>query len=303
MLVKSNQPIARAPGVSPGVGFYWHARRLPVLLSSFVRINVVVACFFHGACCFVSSVRFVVRAIYNNAGGFIRHLPLNVLDKVRIEGNMIAPGKWKLFYTSRTVFAIGPDFTVLVVPGEREVNDAGQDIMALQYSDLDDNVRRHMRHELEQDCGNNRLYISLRLTSACAQAWLAMMREAIDRYDDAWLAAELRDGDCMRRYERRRGANYATARVPVTGPEQLAEGEFNRYYMRGLCAEVLAAGGNLVEVYRGKRVAKPRPDSETLVGQRLPAQQLLEDLRNAPGSTPALGLPPGPNSGLTVKRV
>jgi hypothetical protein len=56
------------------------------------------------------------------------------------------------------------------------------------------------------------------------------------------------------------------------------------------------------EVYRGKDVQNPRPESQALIGRRLPAQSLLDDLRTAQGVEPALGLPPGPNSGLTVRR-
>lgn len=96
---------------------------------------------------------------------------------------------------------------------------------------------------------------------------------------------------------------FTTARVPFNAHETLAEGEFNRFYARGLCACVLAEGGSEVEVYRGKIVTSPRPESEAMIGQHLSAQQLLEDLRTAQGVEPALGLPPGPNSGLTVRRI
>lgn len=50
-------------------------------------------------------------------------------------------------------------------------------------------------------------------------------------------------------------------------------------------------------------VRNPRPESEAMVGSRLPAQALLDDLRTSQGVEPALGLPPGPNSGITVRRV
>ena len=59
-----------------------------------------------------------------------------------------------------------------------------------------------------------------------------------------------------------------------------------------------------VEVYRGKSVSQPRPESEALLGKRLSVKALLEDLRKSKGVEPALGLPhPGPNSGLTVRMV
>jgi len=56
-----------------------------------------------------------------------------------------------------------------------------------------------------------------------------------------------------------------------------------------------------VEVYRAKQVKQPRPESIRLEGQRLNAAELLTDLRTHVGMDTVLGLPPGPNSGLSVK--
>lgn len=92
-------------------------------------------------------------------------------------------------------------------------------------------------------------------------------------------------------------------KVPVTAPDTLAEGEFNRFYSRGVCVDVLAANGSTVEVYRGKAVTNPRARSQALIGRVLPAAALLGDLRTSIGVETAMGLPPGPNSGLTVRRV
>ena len=109
----------------------------------------------------------------------------------------------------------------------------------------------------------------------------------------------------MKEYEqrRKRGGGFTNARVPVNAPDTLSEGEFNRYYVRGLCIRVIEEDMDKVEVYRGKPVNQPRPESEVLLGKRLPAESLLEDLRKSNGVEPALGLPPGPNSGLTVRIV
>jgi hypothetical protein len=56
-----------------------------------------------------------------------------------------------------------------------------------------------------------------------------------------------------------------------------------------------------VFVYRAKEVVNPRAESVALIGKSLPAKQLLDDLRTNIGTDTALGLPPGPNSGLSVK--
>ncbi|MCG8431014.1 MAG: hypothetical protein MJA29_07565, partial [Candidatus Omnitrophica bacterium] len=109
----------------------------------------------------------------------------------------------------------------------------------------------------------------------------------------------------MKDYEQRkkRGGGFTTAKVPITAPDTLSEGEFNRYYVRGLCVRVIEEGVNQVEVYRGIPVNQPRSESEALLGKRLSAEALLADLRESVGVEPALGLPPGPNSGLTIRMV
>jgi hypothetical protein len=69
------------------------------------------------------------------------------------------------------------------------------------------------------------------------------------------------------------------AKVPITAPETLAEGEFNRFYARGLCLRAMAQGIESLVVYRAKDVVNPRPESVALIGKSLPAKQLLDDLR------------------------
>lgn len=176
--------------------------------------------------------------------------------------------------------------------------------MGMHYESLDDKVRLYMLEELELDITTTKLYISPRLTEEGVRIWPDLLREAFRNYDDNWLAEQLRSRKLLKKTEQRRTRKgIVTVKVPRTAPETLAEGEFNRFYIRGLCRAVLADGGTEVEVYRGKEVRNPRMESELMIGRRLPAQQLLEDLRKNLGVEPAFGLPPGPNSGLTVRRV
>lgn len=177
--------------------------------------------------------------------------------------------------------------------------------MSIHYESLDQTIRNAMVGELNRDQTNGTLYISPRLTDIGADTWLEILREAFLKYDDNWLAATLRTRGLIRREEKRRKPNggFTTALVPRTAPETLAEGEFNRFYARGLCAVVISTGGTMVEVYRGKEVQNPRPESQAMIGHRIEAKKLLDDLRTSQGVEPALGLPPGPNSGLTIRRI
>jgi hypothetical protein len=175
--------------------------------------------------------------------------------------------------------------------------------MPFNFQNLDNRTRKFMMDELEQDISTNNLYISPRLSSLGRGDYPDLLRRAIQSGDETTLAATLRGSGRMNLTEQRRtpSGGATTAKVPVIAPEMLAEGEFNRFYVRGLCRRALEEGIRELIIYRAKQVVNPRPESVAKVGTRIDAQALLEDLRRNPGVEPALGLPPGPNSGLSVK--
>lgn len=177
--------------------------------------------------------------------------------------------------------------------------------MGICYDSLDESVRSCMVQELDADLQAGRLYASPRLNDTGKQKWPAILREALLQHDDAWLADALRSAELLSSAVPRhnRDGSVSMTRMPDNAADTLAEGEFNRFYMRGLCVDVLKSNGTEVEVYRGKSVLAPRSESEAMIGQFLSAQQLLESLRDSPGVKPALGPPLGPNSGLTVRRI
>jgi hypothetical protein len=92
-----------------------------------------------------------------------------------------------------------------------------------------------------------------------------------------------------------------TAKVPVTAPDTLAEGEFNRFYIRGLCRHAIKEKISDLIIYRAKAVSSPRSESQAKIGTSINAEALLRDLQKHQGVDTALGLPAGPNSGLSVK--
>lgn len=175
--------------------------------------------------------------------------------------------------------------------------------MALNLSNLDAKTRKHMLEEIERDSTQGKLYQSPRLTPQGAQRYPTILREAVQCGDDSSFANALREPGILKQKEERKKPSGGTisADVPITAPETLAEGEFNRFYARGLCLRAIEENAKELEVYRAKSVMNPRPESEAMIGKRLDAQALLADLRASTGVEPALGLPPGPNSGLSVK--
>jgi len=175
--------------------------------------------------------------------------------------------------------------------------------MPLDYENLDKKTRAFMLQELDLDVSRGTLYISPRLNEQGAENYPSLLREALGNHDDARLADQLRGRGYLKAFEqrRKRGGGFTTAKVPVTAPETLAEGEFNRFYARGLCARAIEEGIAEVEVYRAKGVKQPRAESVAKIGEMIAAKALLEDLRVSVGVEPALGLPPGPNSGLSIR--
>jgi hypothetical protein len=175
--------------------------------------------------------------------------------------------------------------------------------MALTYHDLDDATRQLMLQEVAVDVMNGTIQISKWLTPVGRNYWVELLRSAIQSGDDVALACELRRGGYLRLYQvcHRNGRPYQ-ARVPHTAADTLAEGDFNHYYCRAVCRRSFEEGKVFVEVYRAKAVSEPRPRSQQVLGTLVDAHQLLHDLRAHPGGIDAaLGIPAGPNSGLSVR--
>ena len=164
--------------------------------------------------------------------------------------------------------------------------------MGLYYENLDEKTREFMLKEIELDISNGRIYLGKHLNSYGQTTWVSLLREACQKFNDDWLAGQLRTTGCMKTNTARRTSKggTTTARVPVTAPETLAEGEFNRFYARALCARAIKEGISHVEVYRGKSVMHPRPESQAKIGLKYSAKALLEDLRTSQGVEPCLGV-------------
>lgn len=175
--------------------------------------------------------------------------------------------------------------------------------MGLHYENLDDVTRSRSIDELDRETSDNSLYTSPRLSPTGVGVWPILLRAALLSGTDDSLALEIAVPGILNLYEEshRNGVPYRK-KVPANAASTLAEGEFNRYYLRGLAARAVDEGRQ-IEVYRGRPSANPRTASEELIGRRLDPHSLLADLRSSIYVDPALGLPPGPNSGLTGRLV
>jgi hypothetical protein len=177
--------------------------------------------------------------------------------------------------------------------------------MYFNFENLDEVIRQHMLAEFESDLASGKLYISKRLNEVGKERYPELLKETIIQYSPEWLAQQLRAGKFFNLKEQKTTKKGVTsAIIPDTAPTTLAEGEFNRFYIRGVCLRAIEVGADKVEVYRGKEVEQARSQSQAMIGRKINPKELLEDLRNSSdGLDTALGLPPGPNSGLTIRLI
>ncbi len=173
--------------------------------------------------------------------------------------------------------------------------------MPLKFANLDERTRKYMLEEIEMDAQREKIYVGSYLSDIGRDDWRSLIEEAARAGSAATLAVQLRQKGRLSATAPRKTKNGITmVNVPVTANETLAEGEFNRFYIRALCRCAIEDGISQVEVYRAKQVDVPRPESEAKIGALVDPAALLEDLRESVGVSTATGFP-GPNSGLSVK--
>jgi len=167
---------------------------------------------------------------------------------------------------------------------------------------LDKRTRGYMLEELDYDIERGTLYEGKRLTEEGIRRYPELLRRAIIEGDDSTLATDLGSPGLLATHEishSSKGKAYEKA-VRFDANEVLAEGEFNRFYLRGLSRRAIDDDINSLTVYRAKEVAVARSASVGMIGTAVDPVNLLNDLRERPGVDTALGLPPGPSSGLSA---
>ncbi|MEO2210414.1 hypothetical protein ABGV40_05845 [Paenibacillus amylolyticus] len=173
--------------------------------------------------------------------------------------------------------------------------------MELYLENLDEETRRYMLQEFEYDLNNGNIYISGRLTESGKKLFPDLLKNSILHGNETTLSSELKLYMVKTEMKKKRGgAGYTTADVPHNANETLAEGEFNRLYMRGLCARVINESSGQLVIYRAKDVDSPRIESQAMIGQAIDPSELIATLRSSQGAFTAI---PKPNSGLSLRLI
>jgi hypothetical protein len=173
--------------------------------------------------------------------------------------------------------------------------------VGLKFEDLEV-AREFMLAEIEMDIESEKIHLSSYLTQSGQGNWPDLLRSAAQNGNDDTLTTAV-TGMFNPRIQKRKPKSfgYMWAAVPYNANEVLAEGEFNRYFCRGLSRYAVNESIPRLEVYRAKQVGQPRPESVQKIGLLLEPGTILIDLRVSQGVEPALGIPSGPGSGITLR--
>jgi hypothetical protein len=166
------------------------------------------------------------------------------------------------------------------------------------FDNLDPVTRQYMLLEVDQAIQTSQLHVSKRFTEAGTARYPQLLRDAISSGTVENLTAALRQHQCFHLTEKQ-GA--ITRKVPDNAAASFAEGEFNAFYMRGVCHRAIREGV-MVEVYRARASIVPREVSQLIEGHLEDPYRVLLLLKNSPdGSHRGSGMPAGTNSGLSLR--
>jgi hypothetical protein len=171
--------------------------------------------------------------------------------------------------------------------------------MGLQYHNLDEETRKYMLEEIEISIAAGKMYESNYLTPTGKSEFPSLLRNSCETGSDDTLAAILAEGNRLlqRTMRKKPTGGFTEVDVPHTANSTLAEGEFNRFYIRAMCRRAQAEGRLTVLVYRAADRDKERSASIALIGQHVDAAELLAKLRELPDFKSGF---PEPNTGLSV---
>jgi hypothetical protein len=173
--------------------------------------------------------------------------------------------------------------------------------VSLDLTDLDPCTRRFMLAELDADLADGTLFRSAQLSPDGLHEYDRLLREAIVTGTEETFAEALLACDAVmppiRWHPKSIGPDEALAAVAL----RLAERELHRFYIRGLCQRALEQGVESLVIYRARPADAGRAPTNTMIGVRIAARSLLEDLRGTFRSWPPHGLPQCHDAGLSVR--
>ncbi len=159
-----------------------------------------------------------------------------------------------------------------------------------------------MLAELDADLADGTLFRSPQLSDEGLEQYHELLRTAVMSGTEMTFAEALCLRDAVKppsRWQHPREVGPSEALADVT--TRLAEREFHRFYIRGLCRRALDQGVDTLVIYRARPADSGRAPSDAMIGVRIAVTSLLEDLRGTFASLPPHGLPQCRDPGLSVR--
>src|SRR5688572_20416490 len=130
--------------------------------------------------------------------------------------------------------------------------------MAFNFHDLTVDVRELMIDEVKLDINKNSLYPSKRFNETGCRKYPDLLSNHVKNGNEISLLTDLQVNYCFKEKEERKTAKgISMVNVPITAPQTFAEGEFNRFYLRGICLKAIKEG-KVIEIYRARFSENPR---------------------------------------------
>jgi len=174
--------------------------------------------------------------------------------------------------------------------------------MSLDLPHLDARTRQFMLAELDADVAAGTLYYSPQLSESGAQRYRALLQAALESGTEDSFVGALTHHEAIsppNRWQHAKEVGPVEALADATF--RLAEREFHRFYIRGLCCRALTQGVDHLVIYRARPSDLGRSSADSMIGLRISVTSLLEDLRGAFRSLPPHGLPQCRDPGLSVR--
>lgn len=169
------------------------------------------------------------------------------------------------------------------------------------FENLDDVTRSFMLEAIDDAELSVNIYFSKRFNDAGDEQWLKLLKQAAKEHNEHWLAFQLEEKQLMKDFEGSRtpSGNYTIKHVPHNASATLADGQFNRFYILGLCKRARTQGDTHLVVYRAKQTVDPRPESQSLLGTHFSIEDIESQLKDKNASFKSQLVKP--NSGISVK--
>lgn len=169
------------------------------------------------------------------------------------------------------------------------------------FKNLNEDTRPYILQAIENAENTNNIYYSARFTQRGKEEYLPLLKEAAKDHNEHWLAYSLESPGIMKDLE---GANtpsggYTMRYVPYSATQTFTDGQFNWFYILGLCLYARNVGINLLQVYRAKESSSHRAQSDSIIGNKIPIEDIESQLLEIQSSF--LSELVKPNSGISVK--